>query len=176
MEIKPIKQEYVFSVMNHTMRAVAEHKNDKRYLSYYFDDKLVATRERAGGEYYTDDDCIREVVDDYRKNNTGVYADLFNRHTDKIFLQEKLLEVELINNGIVLKAKVKIIKDYYEIELATDNGNNQFNGKFKAADFSEVLEKMRLFTYTLEGVSSELAQKISILSNDKIEEVIKWQE
>ena len=176
MEIKPIKQEYILSVMKHTMRAIVEHKNDKRFLSYYFDDKLVATRERAGGEYYTDDDCIREVVDDYRKNNTGVYADLFNRHTDKIFLEAKILEVELVNNGIVLKAKVKIIKDFYEIELATDNGNNQFSGKFKAADFPEVLEKMRLFTNTLEGVSIELAQNINILSNDKIEEIIKWQE
>ena len=32
---------------------------------------------------------------------------------------------------------------------------------------------MRLFTNTMEGVSMELAQNISILSNDKIEEVIK---
>lgn len=176
MEIIPIRQEYIFSVMKHTMRAVAEHKDDKRYLSYYFDDKHVATKEREGGEYYTDDDCIREVIDEYRKNNKGVYADLFNRHTDKIALECKRLEVNLVNNGIIIKAKVKIVKDYYEIELATDNGNNRFSGKFQAADFSEVLEKMRLFTYTLEGVSSELAQNISVLSNDKIEEVIKWQE
>ena len=176
MEIVPRRQEYVFSVMKHTMRAVVEHEKDKRNLSYYFDEKLVATKVTEGGEYYTDDDCIREVVDDYRKNNTGVYADLFNRHSDKIFLNEKHLEVDLVNYGIVIKSKVKIVKDYYEIELATDNGDNYFSGKFKAVNFSEVLEKMRLFTNTLEGVSSELAQKISILSNDKIEEVIKWQE
>lgn len=175
MEIVPIKQEYIFSVMNHRMRAVAEHTKEKRYLSYYFDDKLVAKKEKAGGEYYTDDECIREVVDDYRKNNTGVYADLFNRHTDKIFLEAKTIEVDLVNNGIVIKAKVKIVKDFYEIELATDNGNNQFSGRFKAVDFPEVLEKMRLFTYTLEGVSAELANNISVLSNDKIEEIIKWQ-
>ncbi|MCQ2499279.1 MAG: hypothetical protein MJ133_09895 [Lachnospiraceae bacterium] len=176
MEIIPRRQEYVFSVMKHTMRAVVEHEQDKRNLSYYFDEKLVATKVRDGGNYYTDDDCIREVVDDYRKNNTGVYADLFNRHTDKIYLTTKLLEVDLVNSGIVIRAKVKIVRDYYEIELATDNGNNQFTGRFKAASFSEVLEKMRLFTSTLEGVSFELAQNISILSNDKIEEIIKWQE
>lgn len=176
MNIIPVRQEYVFVVLKHTMRAVAEHKNDKRYLSYYFDEKLVATKELTGGDYYTDDDCICEVIDNYRKSNTGVYADLFNRHTDKIFLTEKHLEVELENYGIVLKAKVKIIKDYYEIELKTDNGNNQFSGRFKAESFSEVLEKMRLFTNTLEGVSDELTQKISVLSSDKIEEIIKWQE
>lgn len=176
MEIIPIRQEYIFSIMNHTMRAVAEHISSVRKLSYYFDDKLVADKVIPGGTIYTDDDCIREVVDDYRKNNSGVYADLFNRHTDKITLTSKLLDVDLVNSGIVIHGKVKISKDYYDIELSTDNGENQFTGRFKAVNFSEVLEKMRLFTNTLTGVSTELAQNISVLSNDKIEEVIKWQE
>ena len=130
----------------------------------------------SGGDYYTDDDCIREVVDDYKKNKTDVYSDLFNHHIDKIALTKKIIEVDLVNYGIVIKAKVKIVKYYYEIELFTDGGDNKFCGKFKASDFSEVLEKMRLFTSTLGEVSSELAQKITILSNDKIEEIIKWQE
>lgn len=176
MDIVPIRQEYTFSIMAHTMRAVVDHTENKRILSYYFDQKLVATKEVEGGDYYTDDDCITEVVEDYRKNKTDVYSDLFNRHIDKITLTSKTLEVDLVNFGIVINAKVKIVKDFYEIELRTDNGENCFNGKFKAADFSEVLEKMRLFTSTLGEVSSELAQKINILSNDKIEEVIKWQE
>ena len=176
MEIVPIKQEYIFSIMNHTMRAVAEHKAGQRYLKYYFDQKLVAEKIIPGGDFYTDDDCIYEVVEDYRKNNKGVYADIFNHHTDKVYLTSKLHEVDLVNYGIVIRAKVKVIKDYYEIELNTENGENQINGRFKASDFSEVLEKMRLFTNTMEGVSSELAQNISILSNDKIEEIIQWQE
>lgn len=176
MDIIPVKQEYTFSVGQHTMRAVVDHIDGKRQLSYYFDQKLVAQKEAAGGDYYTDDDCITEVVDDYRKNKSDVYADLFNRHIDKITLTSKTLEVNLINYSIVIRAKVKIVKDFYEIELYTDNGENSFNGKFKAADFSEVLEKMRLFISTLGEVSAELTQKINILSTDKIEEVIKWQE
>lgn len=176
MDIIPVKQEYIFSVTKHTMRAVCEHKDNKRYLSYYFDQKLVETKTIDGGEYYTDDDCIREVVEDYSKNNTNVYSDMFNRHIDKITLMEKHLEVDLVNFGIVIKAKVKIIKDYYEIELLANDGNDRFSGRFKALDFPEVLEKMRLFINTLGSVSTELAQNISILSNDKIEEVIKWQE
>lgn len=175
MEIVPVRQEYVLSVISHTMRAVVEHINDERHLNYYFDDKLVATKVIAGGEYYTDDDCIKEVVEDYKKNKSDVYADLFNNHMDKIKLIQKTLEVNLVNYGIVIKANVKIVKDFYEIELFTDGGDNQFRGKFKAADFSEVLEKMRLFTNTLEGVSAELAQQINILSNDKIEELIDWE-
>lgn len=175
MEIIPVRQEYIFSVLNHTMRAVVEHVGNKRHLSYFFDQKLVATKEMDSGDYYSDDDCIREVVDDYRKNKTDVYSDLFNRHMDKITLTKKILEVDLVNYGLVIKAQVEIVKDYYEINLYTDGGDNQFTGKFKAENFSEVLEKMRLFTNTLEGVSQELALKINILSNDKIEEVIKWQ-
>lgn len=174
MDIVPIRQEYSFSITTHTMRAVVEHIDSKRCLSYYFDQKLVATRVVDGGDFYTDDECITEVVEDYRKNRTDVYADIFNRHIDKIALTSKLLEIDLVNFGITVKAKVKIIKDFYEIELYTDDEENRFSGKFKATDFSEVLEKMRLFTSTLGEVSSELAQKINILSNDKIEETIKW--
>lgn len=175
MDIIPVRQEYNFSVTTHTMKAVAEHIENKRHLNYYFDEKLVASKVIEGGDYYTDDDCITEVVEDYRKNNKDVYADLFNRHIDKIALTSKSLEVKLVNFGIVINAKVKIVKDYYEIELNTEDEENCFNGRFKATDFSEVLEKMRLFTSTLGDISTELAQKINILSNDKIEEVIKWQ-
>lgn len=174
MDIIPVRQEYIFNVAKHTMRSVVEHIENARKIDYFFDDKLVATKAVAGGDFYTDDDCISEIVEDYRKNNTGVYADLFNRHMDKIFLAKKIIEVKLVNYGIVINAKVEIVKNYYEIELST--GENVFSGKFEAADFSEVLEKMRLFTNTLEGVSSDLAQKINVLSNDAIEAVIKWQE
>lgn len=175
MEIIPVRQEYIFSIMNHTMRAIAEHRENDRKLKYYFDQKLVAEKIIPGGDYYTDDDCIREVIDDYKKNNTGVYADIFNRHIDKVFLTSKTLDAYIVNNGIKIKAKVISVKDYYEMELSTEDGENEFKGRFKALDFSEVLEKMRLFTYTLEGVSHELAQNISVLTNDKIEEVIQWQ-
>ncbi len=176
MDIIPVRQEYVFSVSSHIMRAVAEHIDDKRRLHYYFDDKLVVSKEIEGGDYYTDDDCITEVVEEYKKSKTDVYSDLLNRHIDKISLTSKTLEVKLVNYSIVINASVKIIKDFYEIELYTDNEENRFSGIFKAVNFSEVLEKMRLFTSTLGDISTELAQKINILSNDKIEEIIKWKE
>lgn len=176
MDIIPVRQEYFFSVASHTMRAVAEHIDDKRHLHYYFDEKLVETRVIGGGDYYTDDDCITEVVEEYRKSKKDVYADLLNRHIDKIALTSKSVEVKLVNYGIVINSKVKVIKDFYEIELYTDNQENHFSGKFKANNFSEVLEKMRLFISTLGDLSIELAQRINILSNDRIEEVIKWKE
>lgn len=176
MDIIPVKQEYLFSVASHTMRAVAEHIDNQRRLNYYFDEKLVQSKLIASGDYYTDDDCITEVVEEYRKSKKDVYSDLLNRHMDKITLISKALDVKLVNYGIVINASVKIIKDYYEVELRTDNEENCFNGKFKATDFSEVLEKMRLFTSTLSEVSAELADKINILSNDRIEKTVRWKE
>lgn len=176
MDIIPVKQEYIFTIAGHTMRAVVDHLSDKRYMSYYFDKKMVASKVLEGGEYYTDDECIYEVVEDYRKNNKNVYSDIFNHHMDKISLSKKIVEVDIVNYGIVLKSKVEIVKNYYEIELYTDGGENTFHGKFKAEGFSEVLEKMRLFTITMEGVSTELTDKINLLSNDKIEKSIKWEE
>lgn len=174
MEIVPVKQEYIFSVANHTMRSTVEHIENARKLSYFFDDKLVVEKAVPGGAYYTDDECISEVVNEYRKNKKDVYSDLLTRHIDKVALVKKILDVKLVNYGIIIWAKVTIIKNYYEIELMA--GENKFSGKFNAVNFSEVLEKMRLFTNTLEGVSDELAQKIDVLSNDKIEALIKWQE
>lgn len=175
MEIKPIKQEYDLAVANHTMRATVLHEDNERHLNYYFDDKLVAQKTMPAGQYYTDDECISEAVDEYRKNNVGVYADLLNRHVDKIHLKAKLVEIELINYGITIKGKVKIVKDYYEIELSTENEENVFSGRVNATNFSEALEKMRMFVNTLDGVNKDLTQNISLLSNDKIEEVISWE-
>ena len=73
------------------------------------------------------------------------------------------------------KAKAKIVKDYYEVEISTYDGGDLICGKIKANSFSEVLEKMRLFVTVLGGVSSELSEKITLLSSDKIEEVISWE-
>lgn len=174
MEVRPIKQEYILAVANHSMRAVVLHKNNERQLSYYFDDKLITEKSMSGGQCYTDSDCIREVVDEYKKNNKGIFADLLNYHIDKVRLVSKLVELELINFGIPIKAVTKIIKDYYEVEIALKDGTDIFRGRIKADNFPEVLEKFRMFINTLEGVNAELTQNITLLSNDKIEEAIDW--
>lgn len=174
MEIIPIRQEYKFSILKHNMYAVAEHVDGERHLSYYFDEKLVSKKVIPGGEFYTDDECLRDAVDDYRKNNVGIYADIFNSHTDKVFLQTKTVVVDLENFGIIIRAKIIINKDIYEIELSTNDGDNLINAKIKANGFSEVLEKVRLFTNTLYSANEQLSQNISLLSNDKVEELIKW--
>lgn len=174
MEIKPVKQEYILAVASHTLRAVVMHKDDERHLSYFFDDRLVTKKVMPGGKFYTDDECISEVVDEYKKNNKGVFADLFNYHVDKVHLVSKIVELELINFGMPIKAITKIVKDYYEIEIALKDGTDMFRGRIKADNFPEVLEKFRMFINTLDGLNDELTQNITLLSNDRIETVIDW--
>lgn len=175
MEVKPIKQEYVFSVEKHTMRAVIMHENNSRQVMFYFNDRLVSQKTVPGGEYYTDDQCVSEIVDAYRKNNVGVYADLFNHHADKIHLTAKIIEFDISNYGITAKASAKIVKDFYEVTMTTEDGNDVISGKIRANNFSEVLEKIRMFMYFLDGMSSEASKNITLLSSDKIREFISWE-
>ena len=174
MEIIPVKQEYDFTVMQHTMRAVAEHKIDSREISYYFDQKLVAKKILPRGSFLTDDDYIADIVAEYMKNNTGVYADIFRYHSDKVLLVSKSMELQLENNGIIINVQVLVRKEDYSLKLITQSGDDSFAGTFKATSFSEVLEKIRIFIGFLEGVSDDLTENIDKLSSDKVEEWIKW--
>lgn len=176
MEIKPVKQQYDLTVMNHSMKAEALHFQDKRIISYYFDDKMIHKTQLPAGDLISDDNCIREIVENYSKNNVGVYADIFKNHSDKVFLLSKIIEVDVVNYGIVAHAKVKVEKDLYFFELLTDNQENHMSGSFKASNFSEVLEKMRIVVSMMAGVSTKMTEDINELSSDKVEEVIKWQE
>lgn len=176
MEVVPIKQEYDLTVMNHSMKAVAHHFQDKRVISYYFDDKLIQKLEMPAGDLFLDDNYIREIVENYSKDNVGVYADIFKNHADKVSLISKKIEVDVVNYGIVAHAKIKIEKDKYYFKLVTDNQENEVSGSFKASNFSEVLEKMRIVVSMMAGVCAKMTEDIDELSNDKVEEVIKWQE
>ena len=82
----PLKMEYLFQINEHTMKASAEHLELARRFTFYFDDKIVSEKAVPAGEFYTDDDCISELVENYCKNKSGVYADLFSRHSDKVKL------------------------------------------------------------------------------------------
>lgn len=175
MNYKPIKVEYYLEIMKHSMKASANHHGDKREVKFFFDDKLVSTKVVPEGDLLSDDDCISEIVENYCKNNVGVYADIFKRHSDKVSLVAKTVEVALDLYGIEVFVHVTVEKERYIVELTANNGDDRFVGTFKSVNFSEVLEKVRLFTSSLEGISVNLTEHISEISSDKIEEWIKWQ-
>lgn len=174
MEIVPIMQRYDCEINNHAMIAVVEHKENSRDVEYYFDDKLVGKKELPEESFFTDDDCITDIVENYSKNNTGIYADIFQHHKDKVFLISKQLHVKVIDFGIVIDVNMKVEKDFYSMDLSTENGENHIVCKFKANNFSDVLEKMRIFTGMLSDVSGDLAKNIDLLANDKVKEKISW--
>lgn len=176
MEIIPIMQQYLCVAKNHEMKAVVKHEADQRVVRYFWDQGIVSEKVLPAGSYLTDDECICDMLRDYSIQKSGVFADLLKNHTDIISLVSKQLQVQIKDFGIIFDAKLIIEKDFYNIELATENGDNCFSGRFKAEGFSEVLEKLRIFTSMLGGVSTELANDINLLSSDKIEELVRWKE
>jgi len=173
--ITPIKIEYILQIKEHVLKASAEHLENARKITFYFDDKVVSQKSIAPGDFLTDDDCISELVENYCKNQTGVYADLFRRHSDKVHLVAKTLDFVIENYGIIMNAHVTVEKGRYLIEVKGNNGEDVFAGTFRSENFSEVLEKVRIFTSTLTGISESFSAHINELSNDKVEEWIKWE-
>lgn len=172
--IIPLKIEYNFQLRNHRLRASAEHLESGRRITFFFDDKIVSERMIPAGDFFTDDDRISELVSNYCKNQTGVYADLFTNHADQVHLLSKTLDFTIENCGIVMSAHVIVENGRYLIEVSGNNGEDAFSGSFKSKDFSEVLEKIRLFTSTLVDISNSFSSHINELSDDKVEAWIKW--
>jgi len=172
--ITPLKIEYNLRIKEHKLKASAEHLELARRITFYFDDKIVSEKAVPPGDFMTDDDLISDLVSNYCKNQVGVYADLFMRHSDKVHLVSKTLDFLIENYGIRMFAHVIVEKDKYIIEVKGNNEEDVFSGTFKAQNFSEVLEKVRIFTSTLVGISESFSSHINELSNDKVEEWIKW--
>jgi len=173
--ISPVKIEYILEIKGHLLKASAKHLENSRKISFYFDDKIVAEKTVAAGDFLTDDECISEIVENYCKNKTGVYADLFKYHSDKVHLMAKTLDFIIENYGIEMFAHVTVEKGRYIIELKGNHNEDVFAGTFKAENFSEVLEKVRLFISTLTNISDSFSDHINELSTDKVEEWIKWE-
>lgn len=172
--IIPVRVEYNFTILNHKMKASAEHLELARKITFYFDGKIVSEKAVPPGDFLTDDDCISELVEAYCKNTVGVYADIFKRHSDKVHLTSKTLDFELEYYGIKMLAHVLVEKEKYTFNVVGNDGADSFSGTFKSANFSEMLEKVRIFTSTLVGISETFSDNIDELSNDKVEQWIKW--
>jgi hypothetical protein len=92
-----------------------------------------------------------------------------------VLLETKTVEVQVENYEVVIGVKIKREKDHYQVLMSANNGEDIITGDFKASTFSDVLEKLRIFINTLEGVSAELSQNIDELSNDKVLERFEWE-
>jgi len=176
MEIIPKSVEYHFVVGDHKMMSIISHLKDGRRVEFFFDGKLISQKIVPPDDYIKDDDCISELVENYCNNTKGVYSDLIKNHCNKIQLSMKSSELSINNNGIVINAIIISRKNTYNVDISTDNGNDSLKCTFEAGSFSEVLEKLRLLMFTLDGVSVELVNNIDELSDDKIQKWINWKE
>lgn len=174
MKIIPIKTEYKFEAMNHNLKAVLVHTEGKRKITYFFDDKQLAERIIEEGSFWSDDDKIQELAETYFKEHKGAMSDLFLNHSDKVILKDKITTFVVINYGIEIDVIVKEEKGTFAVKISTANGENVLNGKFRAENASEALEKLRIFLNTMQGIGEELSSNIDELSNDRVMERIKW--
>lgn len=173
--IKPINIKYVSEIKDHILKVNVEHLELARRFSFYFDDKLVTEKAVGPGEFFTDDDCIKDMVQNYCLNNKGALADLFANHVDRVRLVEKYLEFIIENYGVRMRAYVSEKKDQYKVNVKAEGNSDEFSCTITASNFSDVLEKVRIFTSTLSNISDNFSNNIDELANDKVEEWIDWQ-
>lgn len=174
MKIMPVKSEYRFEAMNHTMKAVLLHVDNKRRVTYYFDDKVFGEREIEEGDFWTDDDNIRSLAESYFADHTNVMSDLFVKHASKIKLKDKTNTFVIDNNGLMIDAVIVEEKGLFNVKITSANERDVFTGRITADSNSEALEKLRIFVNTLSGISMELTRNIDEFNNDKVKERIDW--
>lgn len=174
MQIIPRKVEYRFEAGKHTLGASAEHLGRNREIKFYFDDLLVGTTQAPEGKISVDDECILEAIEDYYRNNSGIYADVFGRHSDQITLNEKHMYVDITEAGFNQKVHIVSTGEKYKFEISSEDGRDKLVGNFQSEDCSEILEKMRVFISMVTGVCDEMTMNLTELSNDKIKQWIRW--
>lgn len=174
VKIIPESLEYKFKIVNHTAKASLVHVAGVRKVSYYFDDKLIDEKVVPGGELLSDDDCIVDIVQEYAKTNTGVYADLFNNHADRINLLSKTMTLTVESGMFKVHFASTWEKGFFSFSVNSNEGKDTINCKIEANDFLEAYEKARFLLYGMENMNGEIAKHFSELASDKIMEIIKW--
>jgi hypothetical protein len=87
----------------------------------------------------------------------------------------KITEVVIENFEIVINVTIREEKNRYQVILSANDGEDRIVGDIKATNFSDVLEKLRIFINTLTSMSTELSQNLDELNDDKVMERIRWQ-
>lgn len=176
MNIKPIKMEYYLEVAGHKLNAICIHRDQIRDLRFLIDDVEIFRKREKDGDLLSDDDIICDVVVDYYNNKSGAYADLFKNHRDRVKLVAKAVEVAVNYCEIDINARVTIEKERYIVKMSTNDEQDKLVGTFAASSFSDVLEKLRLFSGGLSGFAQELTAHLNEIANDEVERRIRWQE
>lgn len=174
MNIIPVKTEYFFESMGHTFRAVVEHIDSTRKITYYYNDHSFLERTVDDGGIITDDDNVCNEAIQYFEQHANVMSDLFMNHTEKIGLTKKIITCVLENFGYPLNTVVIEEKNYVTVKIVTGDGEDTFSARLHMENVSEALEKLRMFTGVLESISNTMSDNISELSNDMVMSHIDW--
>lgn len=174
VKIIPEVLEYDFQITKHTAKAILEHVAGVRKVSFYFDEKLIGDKVIPDGNPLTDDDCIVDIMREFSKTNTGVYADLFRYHSDKITLVCKKIRIKVESGPFRVYFSSTRKKGIVSFSLTTNDGKDKIECQMEANDFMDAFEKSRYLLFGMETMNEKIAKNISELADDKVMEIINW--
>lgn len=177
MEFIPVKMIYTAIVQGHTLVAQVHYFESYRSFDFFFNDKSVSSKVIQNDEgtiYKKDDEAIDEMIKEYCKNNKDLFTDIFVRHADKVKLKSKEVEVILREGFIEMTVNFLVKKNKYIVTANTKDDENKFICEIAAKNFSEVFEKIRLFSATLGKANEKLVKYIDSFAHDNIKDSYDW--
>lgn len=177
MNLIPVKMKYTADVKGHALCVNVEYFELYRIFDFYFDNKKVSSKtvQNSSDTLYQNDDVkINEMIKEYCENKKDIFTDIFVRHADSVKLISKELQLKILDGFVELIVDVIVKENLYNISTHTKDNTGKFTGEFVANSFSEVLEKLRLFSGVLGDSNKELGKYIDSFSHDNIKEKYEW--
>lgn len=130
MEIVPVKLIYIAKVQDHDMKVIVQYFKIHKSFEFYFEDKMISSKviqNEDGALYQKDDVIIEEMIKEYCKNNPGPLADIFTKHTKKVRLKSKELDVIVQDGYLDLYANFLVKKELYTVNVWTNDKTAKFS-------------------------------------------------
>lgn len=177
MEFVPVKMIYTAVVQGHSLCARVHYFESYRVFDFYFNENNIASRTVHNDEgvvYQKDDETITDMIRDYCSKNNNLFKDIFVRHSDKVKLVSKEVEVIISEGFVEMTVNVVIRKGKYVVTATTSDDDNKLICEVGADSFSEVFEKLRIFSGVLGVANQKLVSYIDLFSHDDIKESYEW--
>lgn len=177
MDFIPVKLIYIANIQGHDLNVTVQYFKAHKSFDFYFQDKKISSKIiKSEGEalYQKDDVIIDEMIKEYCKNNKGLFTDIFSKHADKVRLKSKEVDAIIREGFIEMNVNFIVKKSLYSITACTNDKSGKFSCQLKADSFSEVLEKLRLFSGVLGSSNAKLGTYIDSFSHDEIKDNFQW--
>lgn len=176
MDVGIVKTEYTFEYNQNKIIVAVEHDSDSRQVNVFFNGKCVKQSHIQIDSNTSDAECIHLVTQDFIKSTVDKYTDIVKNHSDRIYLISKHTRLCCENWGITALMSAHITKGNYLLRVEISDTGDYIESSIKANNFSEALEKMRLCSSFISGLSSEFTAHFDQMSTDRLLDAFQWKE